>query len=104
MAKSIEISQSFDVIECLLQRDLTEICFQIFSELDSESFSNCKLICTTWNNFIRHHFYELLRGKLWLKEKLCSNFLNPEFNSRLSMIKINEDFCGGFMNYLKPLF
>ena len=71
-----------DIIEQLLQRDLTDICFQILSHLDSETFGNCRLVCQLWNQFIEHYFYNFPKGQEWLKQKLVSNFLNETYQPK----------------------
>ena len=71
-----------DIIEQLLQRDLTDICFQIFSQLDSETFGNCQLVCQLWKQFIEHYFYYLPKGQKWLKQKLVSNFLSETYQPK----------------------
>ena len=66
----------------LLDRDLTQICYEIFCQLDSQSIVNCKLVCQRWNSFIKHHFFKLPRGKKCLLQKLNSNFLNEDYKPR----------------------
>ena len=75
-----------DIIELLLLRDLTRICFQIFQQLDSKTFANSRLVCQVWKAFIDHQFFELPKGKQCLQEKITSNFLNKNYAPRIETV------------------
>ena len=79
-----------NIIEQLLEKDLTNICFKIFSFLDSTSFCNCRLVCHGWRDFIDHQFYELQKGKKWRMDKLMSNYLNKDFIPKEEKISFND--------------
>ena len=55
-----------NIIDLLLERDLTDICFQIFNYLDNISFTNSRTVCHTWKNFIDYYFYGTPKGKKYL--------------------------------------
>ena len=59
-----------NIIQKLLERNLTEICFAIFEELDPESFVNCQMVCKEWYHFIRTEFYNRVKGREHLKFEL----------------------------------
>jgi hypothetical protein len=86
-----------DIIELLLDRGLTDLCFQIFSELECNSFANSRSVCQSWRQFVDHYFFKTPKGKRWLrnnikvifhvgshtpdcvKEIISSNILNVEY-------------------------
>ena len=82
-----------NIIELLLEKDLTRICFKIFSHLDSDSFCNARLVCHGWKDFIDYQFYELPNGIKWRSDKLISNFLDNDFVPKEEKININEEIC-----------
>ena len=79
------------IIELLLQRDMTNLCFQIYDELDSKSLTNCRLVCHSWRNFIDHFFYELPKGKACLKRKLYRNFFDDDYVPTTKTITLDDD-------------
>ena len=79
-----------NIIELLLNRDCTRLCFQIYCELDSTSLANCRLVCQDWKIFIDHHFYQLTGGRRCLQQKLTSNFLNPNYHPRVTEIAVSN--------------
>ena len=79
-----------NIIELLLNRDCTRLCFQIYNELDSTSLANCRLVCQDWKIFIDHHFYQLSRGRRCLQQKLTSNFLNPNYHPKVTEIAVSN--------------
>ena len=80
----MEVNATFttNIFDRLLDHDLTQICYEIFCCLDSQSIVNCKLVCQSWNKFIKHHFFKLPKGKKCLLQKLNSNFLNEDYKPR----------------------
>ena len=80
-----------DIIEHLLNHNLTEICFQIFCQLDSRTFANCRLVNSTWKNYIDNFFRESAKGKKWMDQKLYSNFMNPNFQPTIMNTPIKEE-------------
>ena len=85
-----EDDEPLNFIQLLLNRDLTRLCFQIFNELNSHSITNCRLVCQVWKEFIDYNFYQLPRGKKYLKQKLYSNFFNDEYTPRELHIDVPE--------------
>ena len=84
----IEIEKN--IIELLLEKDLTRICFKIFSHLDSDTFCNARLVCHGWKDFIDYQFYELPNGIKWRHDKLISNFLDKDFVPKEEKINTND--------------
>ena len=82
-----------NIIEHLLEKDLTYICFKIFSYLDSTSFCNCRFVCHGWKDFIDTQFYELPKGKKWRSDKLMTNIFNKDFIPKEDKISFNEKEC-----------
>ena len=80
-----------DIIEHLLNHNLTEICFQIFCQLDSKTFANCRLVNSIWRNYIDNYFREISKGKKWMDQKLYSNFMNPNFQPTIMNTPIKEE-------------
>ena len=78
-ARDCIIANEKNIIELMLEKDLTRICFKIFSHLDSDSFCNARLVCHGWKYFIDYQFNELPNGIKWRSDKLISNFLNEDF-------------------------
>ena len=74
-----EIEKKKDIIKLLLEKDMTHICFNILSRLDSKSFTNCRLVCHKWKDYIDYQFYETPKGKLWIINKLTSNYFDVNF-------------------------
>ena len=90
MQCNLNDKENQNIIQQLLEKDLTEICFKIFSYLDSTSFSNCRFVCHEWRDFIDHQFYELPKGKKWRNDKLMSNIFNKDFIPKEDKISFNE--------------
>ena len=78
--------ENHDIIERLLLRDLTRLCFQIFQQMDSKTFANSRLVCQIWRTFIDHQFFELPKGKQCLQEKITSNYLNKNYAPRIETV------------------
>ena len=89
-----------DIIELLLLRDLTRICFQIFQQLDSKTIANSRLVCQVWKAFIDHQFFELPKGKQCLQEKITSNFLNKNYAPRIETVLCETTFYKTFYSFL----
>ena len=62
---------------------MTRLCYEIFGMLDSQSFTNCRLVCSEWKEFIDEKFYNLPHGRKWIAQKLTSNFLNEKYNPKI---------------------
>ena len=83
----------------MLGQNLTNLCFDIFAQLDSTSITNCRLVCHKWKFFIDEYIYGSRKGRLCLQQKITANFLNENFQPRLiSKIPLNED-IEGFEQY-----
>ena len=78
----MEVKQ--DIIELLLKRNLIEVVFDIFENLDNVTFVNCKLVCKKWNQFIDFHFHETKKGRNVIQTKLRTNFLQASYLPRLN--------------------
>jgi len=76
------MNNSENIIDSLLERDLTFLCFQIFNELDSQSLTNCRLVCHSWKCFIDYQFFSLPKGQKCIQSKLTANLLNKDFVPR----------------------
>ena len=79
-----------DIIELLLQRDLTGLCYQIFQHLDSKNIANSRLVCHLWRNFIDYQFFELPKGKSCIKQKLIENILNEDFEPKVDQVTFSK--------------
>ena len=88
--ENYNIGNEKNIIALLLEKDLTRICFKIFSHLDCDSFCNARLVCHGWKNFLDYQFYELPNGIKWRSDKLISNFLNEDFIPREEKIHISQ--------------
>ena len=73
-----------DIIELLLKRNLIEVVFDIFKNLDNVTFVNCKLVCKMWNQFIDFHFHETKKGRTVIQTKLKTNFFQASYLPRMS--------------------
>ena len=80
-----------DIIELLLQRDLTELCYQIFQNLDSKNIANSRLVCPLWRNFIDYQFFELPKGKSCIKQKLIANILDEDFEPKVNQVTLSNE-------------
>ena len=88
----IEINMNegkFDIIKCLLEKNLTQIFFEIFNYLDSQSFANCRLVNHEWKNYADEYYTGTLKGKKSIKKKLKGKVSN-----KLSIVTIfgHKDF------------
>ena len=82
-----------DFIGLLLDYDLIEISFKIFSHLDGKSLANCRLVCHTWNSFIDFHFFEKPKGTMpFLKKARIFLKSRIDIDFRKEMSKTNVDF------------
>ena len=79
----MEHEEVINYIHLLLLHDLTSLCFQIFNYLDNKTFTNCRLVCHNWKNFIDHYFFELAKGKKCVNQRLSSNFFNEKYGPRI---------------------
>ena len=79
-----------DLIKLLLEKDMTHICFNILSRLDSRSFTNCKLVSHEWKDFIDYQFYETPKGKQWIKNKVTSNYVDTNFTPTEERINFQD--------------
>ena len=93
--------EKIDFLKLLLEKDMTHICFNILSKLDSKSFTNCRLVSHQWKEFIDYQFYKTLKGKQWIENRLTSNYLDENFTPREENINFKSqifdfaasDFC-----------
>ena len=67
-----------DIIAGLYEMNLSHLCYDIFSQLDSRSFANSRLVSKTWKDFIDFEF-EKTKGRKWMQEKLQRNYLDRNF-------------------------
>ena len=81
---------SKDFIQLLLNCDLTGICFDIFSHLDSKSFANCRLVNQQWKNFIDYYFFNLPKGRNWIKKTIAENVLDEKYQHKTDILE-HED-------------
>ena len=82
-----------DFIGLLLDYDLIEICFKIFSHLDGKSLANCRLVCHMWNSFIDFHFFEKPKGtNIPFLKKVRIFAKIKKFDFRKEMSKTDADF------------
>ena len=94
-----------DIIEKLLNHDLTSLCFYIFSHLDSKSFANSRLVCQHWKKYLDYQFYKANVGKKCLQEKLKNNFLNDCYQPKVEKLLFFSQFLYVIVNaYLLLLF
>ena len=89
-----EDDTKINIIQMLLDRDLTRLCFDIFKNLDAASLTNCKLVCKTWKDFIDYHFYELPQGQIWIKDQIQKNILDDSYQPRLLKKHLDEEIYG----------
>ena len=82
-----------DLIKLLLEKDMTQISFDILSRLDSKSFTNCRLVSHQWKEFIDYQFHETPKGKKWMLNRLTSNFLNEKFTPREDKLNFHDKVC-----------
>ena len=83
-----------NIINSLLDYDLTRICFKIFCNLDSLSLSNCRLVCHQWRDFIDYNFFNLPRGIEWTRSKIIKNALNKDFTPKETFANHEEEMYG----------
>ena len=72
--------ENFDIIDRLLQRNMKELCFQIFSNLDYISFTKCKTVCQSWNTFLEQEFSETTKGMKWIENKISAKYFDESIN------------------------
>ena len=77
-----------DIIGGLYEMNLSHLCYDIFSQLDSRSFANSRLVSKTWKDFIDYEF-DKPKGRKWMREKLQQNYLDNDFCKRVSCAKIH---------------
>ena len=73
-----------NIMDLLLEHDLTDICFQIFNYLDNISFTNSRRVCHIWKNFIDYYFYGTPKGKKYLRQRVISNFFNENYQPKIN--------------------
>ena len=73
-----------DLIQLLLNCDLTGICFDIFSHLDSKSFANCRLVNQAWKEILDNPTF-------WLNKLNANGQPKSVSEAWLSMIEIAKD-------------
>ena len=77
-----------DIIGGLFEMNLSDLCYDIFSQLDSRSFANSRLVSKTWKDFIDYEF-DKPKGRKWMREKLQQNCLDGNFSPRTFSQKIH---------------
>ena len=87
----MEKNTTENIFDLLLNRDLTGLCYDIFENLNSESLTNCRLVCHQWKEFIDYHFYKLPKGKKCLQNKLTSNILNKNYEAKIKTVQHKEE-------------
>ena len=87
----MEKNTTENIFDLLLNRDLTELCYDVFENLNSESLTNCRLVCHQWKDFIDYHFYKLPKGQKCLQKKLTSNILNENYEAKIKTVKHKEE-------------
>ena len=85
-----ENEEKKDLIKLLLEKDMTHICFNILSRMDSKSFTSCRLVSHKWKDFIDYQFYKTPKGKQWIRNKLTSNYFNENFTPREEKISLQN--------------
>ena len=79
-----------DFFKLLLEKDMTHICFDILSKLDSKSFTNCRLVSHQWKEFIDYQFYETPKGQQWIENRLTYNYFDENFTPGEKRINFQE--------------
>ena len=79
-----------DFLKLLLEKDMTHICFDILSKLDSKSFTNCRLVSHQWKEFIDYQFYETRKGQQWIENRLTYNYFDENFTPGEKRINLQE--------------
>ena len=82
------------IIEWLLDQDLTIICYKIFSFLDTNSFTNSRLVNKDWKEFIDHHFFELKKGRKWIQSKVFDNIFDEDYQPTTQRANYTERLFG----------
>ena len=84
-----DFNSKMDIIRGLFEMNLSHLCYDIFSQLDSRSFANSRLVSKTWKDFIDYEF-DKPKGRKWMREKLQQNYLDLNFVGRTSSQKIHS--------------
>ena len=92
--KSQAAYDQINIINSLLNYDLTNICFTILANLDSLTLSNCRLVCHQWRDFIDYNFFNLPRGIEWTRTKIVENALNKDFIPKETIANHEEEMYG----------
>ena len=83
-----------DLIKHLLEYDLIEIIYNIFSHLDGKSLTNCRVVCQDWKQFIDYQFNEFPKGQKCLQQKLITNLLDDTYEPKeITVHFIEEIYC-----------
>ena len=85
--------ENIDIIQLLLNFDLTRLCFDIFTNLDPQSLANCRLVCQNWKEFIEEKIFKLPKGKKWIKEKIALNMMDENYQPKTTEIALHEKIC-----------
>ena len=86
-------SEKIDIIQLLLNFDLTRLCFDIFTNLDPQSLANCRLVCQSWKDFIEEKIFNLPKGRKWIKEKIALNMMDENYQPKTTEIALHEKIC-----------
>ena len=85
-----DFNSKMDIIRGLFEMNLSHLCFDIFSQLDSRSFANSRLVSKTWKDFIDFEF-DKPKGRKWMQEKLQQNYLDGNFFPKVNYAKIHPN-------------
>ena len=91
------------IIEWLLDQDLTIICYKIFSFLDTNSFTNSRLVNKDWKEFIDHHFFELKKGRKWIQSKVFDNIFDEDYQPTTQRANYTERLFGKNSTFNKKI-
>ena len=83
-------NSKLDIIRGLFEMNLSHLCYDIFSQLDSRSFANSRLASKTWKDFIDFEF-DKPKGRKWMQEKLQQNYLDKNFFPKVNYAKIHPN-------------
>ena len=82
------MAENEDIIKLMLQKNLINLCFDVFAQLDSKSIANSRLVCQNWKNFIDEELFNSRKGKLCIQQKITANILNENFLPRIRKFRL----------------
>ena len=83
-------NSKLDIIRGLFEMNLSHLCYDIFSQLDTRSFANSRLVSKTWKDFIDFEF-DKPKGRKWMQENLQQNYLDKNFFPKVNYAKIHPN-------------